>query len=59
MVGSLILLYVTYIVITSWIFWMVVGTVLAFVGFVVSPTFRAFIVLLISLGLLGLWRSFT
>ena len=58
MVGNLILFYVTYIVITSWIFWAVVGTVLVFFGFVVSPTFRAFIVLLISLGLLGLWRSF-
>lgn len=57
MIGGLILTYLFYLIVTSWIFWTLIGAVASLVLYVASPVFRTLVGLTLALGVLFLIKG--
>lgn len=57
MISTLIFAFLTYLILTSWIFWALVSALVALVVFAISPLFRVMVTLAFVFAILTLARN--
>ena len=57
MIGTIIVSYLIYMAVSSWIFWALIGALLCFVGIVVSPGFRLIFSFIVAYGLIMFYHA--
>jgi len=57
MIGTIIVSYLLYLAVSSWIFWALAGVLFCLVGITISSTFRFLFALVVTFGLITLYHA--